>query len=283
MEANQWKQLLGYSYHAPRDRKKEAFLFSVSRAGCTLCNENFEIKREGDYGYYALHILLDGYGFFQIADRSYFLKKGDIFLIPPGQAHMYCNSSSSSLVLLWIELSGGSLSEIFSYFRSTELYTLQNASGGKLESKLTDILRGLKAGNGENLYEQSGEVYVLLMYLLETAREVSVRKLPDLVADALTYIDDNFTGQIRIKELAGRLHISQTYLNRLFHRSLGITPMKYVSMKRIEYACYLLQNSSLSCEKISEKAGMYDNAYFYKIFKSVMGMTPVQYREGVEK
>lgn len=278
MDRELWKPFLGFTYVRETGAEIENFLFSVSRAGCDACDENFEIIRENDYEFYTLHVLLEGYGFFRIAGREYFLKKGDVFLITPGQAHMYCNRSSSSLVLLWVELQGGNCKEIFSRFSITGTYVLQNLQADKMVAQLLEMLRHMKEGE-RNVYESAGEVYTLLMYLLEAAEKVTSQQLPGTLLQALVYIDYNFMEQMRVQELAERLHVSHTYLNRLFQKSMGLSPNKYINMKRMEYACYLLRTTKMSCAEISEKIGMYDNAYFYKVFKKAIGMTPVDYRD----
>lgn len=58
-----------------------------------------------------------------------------------------------------------------------------------------------------------------------------------------------------------------------------MSPKRYMLMKRIEYACYLLETTELTSEKISERIGMYDNACFYRNFKAVMKTTPAAYRK----
>lgn len=200
-------------------------------------------------------------------------------MITPGQAHMYCNRSSSSLVLLWAELRGGNCKEIFSRFSMTGTYALQNLQADKMAGQLLEMLRHMKEGE-RNVYESAGKIYTLLMYLLEAAEKVTSHQLSGTLLQALAYIDHNFMEQLRVQELADKLHVSHTYLNRLFQKSMGLSPSKYVNMKRMEYACYLLRTTSMSCAEIGEKVGMYDNAYFYKVFKKAIGMTPVNYREG---
>lgn len=272
------EQLLGYHYTSPTPYKKDSILFRVISAGCDYCNENFEIIRDKDYPYYTLHILFDGCGFFHISNHDYLLKKGDAFVITPGKAHTYSNFTSASLGLLWIELAGGNCSELFSYFRSNDLYALRDTVNEKTGNQLLDLLEYLNKQNPVNPYELSGRVYTLLMYLLEAATGISKEKMPTLIAKALTYIDENFTEQIRVSDIADNLHISHTYLTKLFQKNIGTSPLKYINLKRIEYACYLLQTTDLSCESVSEKIGMYDNAYFYKVFKSVNGLTPIGYK-----
>lgn len=279
MEKEKWASVLNWHFQEEKE-KREEFLFSAVRAGCTCCDEDFYVQREKEYEYYTVHILLEGYGFFRIAGREYFLKKGDVFLIIPGQAHMYCSRLESKHVLLWAELRGGSCREIFSRFSEVRGYALQNMETEKMVEKLLCLLlnRKNRGENKENRYEESTEIYDFLMCLLEMAENMKKRP-SDAFVQAVEYIDRSFTENISVQKLAESLHISQGYLNRLFRNGMGVSPVKYIMMKRMAYACYLLRTTGLSCEKISETVGMYDNAYFYRIFRRVMGMTPVQYRK----
>lgn len=317
------KNVLNSSYHLSTPPINDNFLFHVIRAGCNYYVEDFEITRDNDYPYYTVHFVFDGCGIFHISKKEHLLKKGDAFIIYPGEAHDYGNYNQSSLGLLWIELSGSNCKELFSYLLSNHQYVFKNVSTEKAGQQLIDILEYLttdmneKANNDVNnlevcnidnsnindpninatnidaannnilyspeinKYELSSKVYTFIMYLLDLMTGIPQKNTPALIVKALSYIDENFTSQLQIRDIADNLHISHTYLTKLFQKNVGVTPIKYVNMKRIEYACYLLQNTDLSCEAISEKTGIYDNAYFHKMFKSVKGMTPVQYKESL--
>lgn len=341
------KNILNSSYHLSLPPVNDNFLFHVIRAGCNYFVEDFEITRENDYPYYTVHFVFDGCGIFHISNKEHLLKKGDAFIIYPGEAHDYGNYNQSSLGLLWIELSGSNCKELFSYLLSNNQYVFKNVSTEKAEQQLIDILEYLTIDMDENVnnevansvqinnndvnsdgvnnddgcindsnsddansndmnsddansndlnsdaannilvnkkinkYELSSKVYTFIMYLLDLMTGLPQKNTPALIVKALSYIDENFTGQIQIRDIADNLHISHTYLTKLFQKNVGVTPVKYMNMKRIEYACYLLQNTDLSCESISDKTGIYDNAYFHKMFKSVKGMTPVQYKESL--
>lgn len=317
------KNVLNSSYHLSTPPINDNFLFHVIRAGCNYYVEHFEITRDNDYPYYTVHFVFDGCGIFHISKKEHLLKKGDAFIIYPGEAHDYGNYNQSSLGLLWIELSGSNCKELFSYLLSNHQYVFKNVSTEKAGQQLIDILEYLttdmneKANNDVNnlevcnidnsnindpniddpnidaannnilyspeinKYELSSKVYTFIMYLLDLMTGIPQKNTPALIVKALSYIDENFTSQLQIRDIADNLHISHTYLTKLFQKNVGVTPIKYVNMKRIEYACYLLQNTDLSCEAISEKTGIYDNAYFHKMFKLVKGMTPVQYKESL--
>lgn len=275
------KNVLHFNYRLATPPANDNFLFHVIRVGCSYFDEDFEIIRDNNYPYYTVHFVFDGCGIFHISKKEHLLKKGDAFIIFPGEAHDYSNYSHSSLGLLWIELSGSNCKELFSYLLSNNQYVFKNVSTEKAGQQLLDILEYLSPPVTINKYELSSKIYTFIMYLLDLMTGIPTKNTPALIVKALTYIDENFTGQIQIRDIADNLHISHTYLTKLFQKNVGVTPVKYINMKRIEYACYLLQNTDLSCESISDKTGIYDNAYFHKMFKSVKGMTPVQYKESL--
>ena len=62
---------------------------------------------------------------------------------------------------------------------------------------------------------------------------------------------------------------------RLFKKSLGLSPHKYVLQNRIERAKKLITVSGdLSLSDIALQAGFYDQTHFGKAFKKYMGVSP---------
>ena len=54
---------------------------------------------------------------------------------------------------------------------------------------------------------------------------------------------------------------------------------QYISLKRIERAKMLLHSSNQSIQSISEELGFCNQSYFSEIFRSIVGMSPGEYRE----
>lgn len=61
------------------------------------------------------------------------------------------------------------------------------------------------------------------------------------------------------------------------------TPSQIHTYFRLEEAKRLLKDTSLSIQKISEEVGYHDTAYFSKIFKKSLGMTPSRFRDHANK
>jgi AraC-like DNA-binding protein len=96
---------------------------------------------------------------------------------------------------------------------------------------------------------------------------------PDrLVLAALALIHQS-RGNIRIADLAERLHISQSPLEKRFRKAVGASPKKFASIVRLKNVVSQYDpNNSLTA--LGYEAGFYDQAHFIKEFKTFTGDTP---------
>lgn len=271
----------GYSYENQNSKSNNSdLLYKINRCGCSSNISNFNIQRNKDYAYYTVHILFEGCGFFRIGAKDYLLKKGDIFIITAGEEHTYSSMPDSDFGVLWIEFYGSNCRELLSVFKNNDFYVISH--NDKITSRLSDILIHLKNDPDCNEFELSSLIYSFIMSLLENANETFKENFHQVVADALRIIHNDFLQNLSISDMAKRLHVSHTYLTEQFKKMIGTTPSKYINLKKIEYACFLLQTTGLTCEEITDKIGLYDNAYFHKTFKMVTGTTPIKYRSNNE-
>lgn len=273
-----FSKLLSLYYQNPNPSNNDTLLFKVRQAGCNYYDNNFSISREMDYPYYTIHFIFDGCGFFHIHGQDYLLKKGDTFLIPPNQAHNYRNSSSEPLGLLWAEFSGGTCRELFAPLIGNHCYVLANLAAEQLAESLATLLTLLTSESLPDPYQISVQTYAVLVELLRIADTSPTPDPVPYVSEALTYIHTHFTQPFQISELASTLHISPAHLSRLFRKQVGMSPLKYLHMKRIEYACLLLRTTSMSVNEIASATGIYDSPCFCRMFRTICGCTPVEYR-----
>ena len=70
------------------------------------------------------------------------------------------------------------------------------------------------------------------------------------------------------------------YFSSLFSRTTGVTFSKYVMNRKISHACYLLETTGWSVERIAQELGFCDISHFIQRFKHLKGVTPMAYRAG---
>lgn len=99
------------------------------------------------------------------------------------------------------------------------------------------------------------------------------------VERAKEYIDNNFSDDITLDDVAVYVNRNPNYLSHEFKKQTGITFTEYLNNKRIEEAKRLLRSTSDMTYEIAEKVGYYNYRYFSQMFKKVVGLTPTQYRQ----
>lgn len=108
------------------------------------------------------------------------------------------------------------------------------------------------------------------------------RRESRVVEKIKSFIHRHYQTEIKLSRLAEEVFLSPSYLSKLFHAETGQTITDYLISYRIERAkALLLENNGLKTYEIGEKVGYPDPAYFNKIFKKTVGVTPREYRERV--
>ena len=98
------------------------------------------------------------------------------------------------------------------------------------------------------------------------------------VERALGYIRDHYTMPVGLDEVARAVHVSGPHLSRLFHRECGRTLTDYLQILRITHARQRLAESSEPLQAIASESGFQSSEHFFRTFKKLAGVTPLQYR-----
>lgn len=107
--------------------------------------------------------------------------------------------------------------------------------------------------------------------------------LPTNFAHVIRFIEDNFSDNISLDELASTASVSKYHFCKLFKKFFGLTPLSYVTMKRVERAKELLPLQSLSISDVSWMVGFNELSSFYKHFKKHTGTTPRQFKSATQR
>ena len=109
------------------------------------------------------------------------------------------------------------------------------------------------------------------------------QQTPTLAAKARAFIDKNYKEAIRLGDIATATHTNSYYLSHLFKAEIGLSPMKYVILRRIGEAQTLLIDTTLPITEIAIRTGYNSSSYFNKAFHKITGMSPRDYRKAYRK
>lgn len=102
------------------------------------------------------------------------------------------------------------------------------------------------------------------------------------IEKAIRYLQENFTRQPDLDEVAKQVHVSPFHFQRMFKEWAGISPKKFLQYISAEHAKTLLkQNMSLS--DVSYETGLSGTSRLHDLFISIEGMTPGEYKNGGEQ
>lgn len=118
-----------------------------------------------------------------------------------------------------------------------------------------------------------------LLYLLEGQPDAMLPVSTNRHLErALQLMQHEVMGNLTLADLARELHLSESYIIRLFSRYLRQTPMKYYTHLKIEAASALLTCTELSVKEIAAKLGFSSEFHFSRQFKKKTGLAPTYYR-----
>ncbi|MBD3921753.1 response regulator [Paenibacillus sp. PR3] len=157
-----------------------------------------------------------------------------------------------------------------------QIVALQYKYGGRSTEA---VLEPLSYDSLVRLYHNSDQLFTSLQDALVNATDSDSGIPSGLTKRILDYIDESFTQDILLSDIARQFKISLGYVSSLIKRETGSTYTDYIAEKRLNLARSLLADSSLSVQEIVQRIGYKDYFHFNKLFKKHYGITPSKYRK----
>jgi len=131
----------------------------------------------------------------------------------------------------------------------------------------------------EEIHSQFGQrIHSDIAQLKEIRKNIASK--PQILEEVTAYVDTNLcSADLTVENIAAHVQLSTNYLRNIFKEHMGITLSKYITDKKIQYACKILVETDHSIQSICEQLDFTSANYFYTYFKKNTGMTPNQYRE----
>lgn len=101
----------------------------------------------------------------------------------------------------------------------------------------------------------------------------------ELIRTIRSHIDETFTEDISIEQIANDLHISYYYMCHIFKDKFNISINTYRTKKRLEKAMKLLVKGAYSISDIAVLCGYNSISYFTETFTKNIGVSPTVFRE----
>ncbi len=118
--------------------------------------------------------------------------------------------------------------------------------------------------------------------LIKSIRQKSSVCDANMLDLAKNYIEQYYTTEISIADLATSCGYCLDHFRYLFRLNYGCTPKQYIVQKRMDHANYLLRHTKLSVNQIAENCGFKNYKNFVVAYKQAMKQSPAEYRKAKE-
>ena len=233
--------------------------------------------RQSKYSYkgmprpdFGIMIVLSGSAHFVIGEERITATAGNVVFLPKGSQYEAIFPDETDDYLVSFDSDGEDINVLFptKIIERAPFYCIERFSEFVSES----------VSESHTALRSKGLFYLLIDSFVNAvdAENDSHRKL---IAQARELL---YNGELSVSEVAKKCAVSESSLRCIFKEETGMSPMEYRLYARLRKAAYLLESTDMSVCEVSNKLGFFDAAYFCKIFKKHMGITPKQYSHNKE-
>lgn len=217
-----------------------------------------------------------------VDDQPQILKRGDLILVPPAVQH-HAHSPPVPVTLgsihVHVTLPGGQ-----NVFELLLPPLVRHVAGECRLSRYLDLVIDewdRSDRTQTHLTMPSWGRLVVLELLRHDAGQGTLRQrsIDPLVAEVLDEMNRRLDRPTSLDDLAQWSGFSPQHLNRVFGRTLGVTPLKYLMRIKLERAALMLVDGRLTVAAIAAAVGFEDPYYFSRVFRQHFGRSPAQYRD----
>lgn len=232
---------------------------------------------------YQLLYIVEGQGSLVTASSGrHIIKKGDMFLLFPGEWHSYSPDPETGWTEYWIGFSGANIDSRVTAGFFTKTSPLYNIGYNDI---VIDLYRdAIQTAKRQDKYFQqllAGIVNYLLglMFMISSNRRQRETIYPQLIDKARAYMQEIVESDFNIPDIASYLNLSYSTFRHVFKKYTGISPSQYYINLKIHRAKEMLRSTSASIKEISINLHFDSPEYFTTMFKKKTGMSPSQFRQ----
>lgn len=231
---------------------------------------------------YTLHIVMEGKGTYQVKNQHYHLKKGDLFLIRPGESTFYLADGEDPWMYGWLSFGGSAADEIIRHSQfKKEQYTMVSSDTQKYIETILACLPFAENTLTSELHLNE-LTYRFLATLLEDGGRSHLgnkKVYSPLAVATVEYIEAHYAEHLTVEEIAHQLAVNRSHLSRVFRNHMDISIKDYLLGVRINRAAFLLSMTDETVESIAEQVGFNSLVVFSRMFKKLTGETATAYRK----
>ncbi len=252
---------------------------AVVSGGCEHCTPDYQIHR-ATFPFYSIEYVVRGQGSLKLGNREHHLQPGTVFSYGPGVRQDMAADAGDPPVKYFLDFAGSRAGEILRTGQLPSGSVARVFPPNEMENLFNELIEC-----GQRNSSQPGELCVKLLECL--VLKLAGARAPASGAGTLafttyqtsrTYIEKNFQRLKTLQQIAAECHLDAAYLCRLFQKFDHQSPYQFLMRLKMNFAAGQLQAPDALVKQIAEKAGFSDPFHFSRAFKSVIGLSPDQFR-----
>lgn len=228
---------------------------------------------------YMIHYITYGEGVFKVHDHTYHLKKGDAFLIRPGEVIYYQADHDDPWQYAWIGMQGVQISH---YLKRTQLVhspIIHYDQDDALTFLYLAVNRAYHLPLSIRDLSLNSALYRFLAFLVEKFPNNTVKTNEDYVENIMKYCLVHLDQPIKVEDIARHFGLNRSYISRLFKEKTQMSLKSYLILIKMTEAKRLLKETDLPIGVIALSLGYEDALYFSRVFKQHVSLSPLGYRQ----
>ncbi|MCM3782780.1 AraC family transcriptional regulator [Neobacillus mesonae] len=255
------------------------YLIQYGMEACTPGHQFGPSTRE----YYKIHYIIDGEGVFEYGGRTYSLKKGDGFLLCPGEVAFYKADLDRPWHYCWIGFNGNAAQALLLEAALSNEHPVFSLDEDIPARYVQMMIETDSSEPGRNLY-LNGLLQMYFGALTQHRAEARSNIEPhtgkvNYVQQVIDFIELNYDSKITIEGIARTIGLQRNYLGHLFKEHTNLSIQSFLIQYRMNKACEWLQQDNLSIGDAARSVGYHDPLLFSKTFKKTFGISPTEYRK----
>jgi AraC family transcriptional regulator, arabinose operon regulatory protein len=240
-------------------------------------------ERPSGSSQFILIYCMDGQGEIHLNDTVHMIETDHFFIIPACMPHFYRSDSQNPWSIYWIHFAG-SKSGHFSRF-ACQSRPVERSKTSRLNDRIelfSEIFCNLDRGFGIEILEYVNQCLPHLLASFTHLSQFRLIKEPgekDPVTQSINFMLEQLTKKLKLDEIATETGLSVSHYSRLFQNRTGHSPIDYFIQLKIQRACRLIDNPGWMIADVAREMGFDDQFYFSRVFRKVMGMSPLEYRK----
>ena len=222
----------------------------------------------------------------KINGESRKLKKNTLCILRPDDCHSFLQPKDSESKHFNLTVRTKALKEFFATLRCTLYeklcdesilqYDISNANAETIE----------RAANAIITTDSAHKIPTMILYLFSVLQEVLAhmattkdvqQQYSNCTNQFIRLLNNPANLAFGLSQLANMTGYSYSHLNRTFLQEMKMTPSQYLKKKRLKYAQELIQYTDTPLSVITFKVGYSNYSHFSDFFKSLTGVTPVEW------